>query len=188
MADVWIDDPALTAMLHDPAGPTGRAIEIGAFAVENKAKLNLLEPGSGRTYTRLFYYAHFDSMGERISIAEARQLRAMHGGTYSDLSSNPEADYGGMQLHTYGHRPAHTASAPGQSAASDTGMLVASTGHRILVGDDGPYALVGSPLAHALYTELGTREVPAGPGEHRGMVERPWLRPALDVIPEVLPL
>jgi hypothetical protein len=186
--DIEIDDATLEAFLHDPNGPSGLAVEIAAFATENKAKANLLEPGTGRVYTTTYYYTHFNAMGEGISIEEARAMRDSLGMSYTEMLAAEGIDYGGMMLHKGRKRPAHQASAPGEPAASDHGMLLNTTSHKLLVGDDGPYALVGSPLAHALFTELGTNEVPARPGEHHGMLPRPWLRPALDVVPEVLPL
>lgn len=173
---VEINESILEAFLMDPEGPVGDIMERAAFAVENKAKLNLLEPGTGHTYDTFFAYVHYDIFGNQLSPSDASFYRQLHGG----LSL-----YGGMFLIDYGSRPPHTASAPEESAASDTGELLGTVTHYMTEEDDGPTAHVGSPLMHALYTELGTRTVDAPEGEHKGMVERPWLRPALDAIEEV---
>jgi hypothetical protein len=171
--DVVIYDDAMTGFLHDPVGPVGDIMERAGSAVAEKAKLNLLEPGSGRTYTTFFYYTHFDNTGVRIQPSEAAYLRAFY----------PEV-YGGMYLRTRGTRPAHTASAPGRPATTDTGDLLDSVESFVTSEVEGPVAHVGSPLDHALFTELGTREIDGPPGTHRGMHERPWLRPALDALVE----
>lgn len=145
-----IHEAQLQELFRDPAGPIGTIMQRATMRVENRAKLNLLEPGGGRTYDQLFRYRHAED---------------------------------GMHLVTFGSRPAHTASAPEQPAASDTGILAASVTHRVEETEDGLVGHVGSPLKEAIFTELGTREVPPpGPGEpgHHGMIERPWLRPALD--------
>lgn len=66
----------------------------------------------------------------------------------------------------------HQASAPGEPAASDTGQLLNSVGHRMSEDANGVYAEVGTDVKHGAYTELGTRH----------MAPRPWLRPALDIL------
>ena len=157
MARAEIFEAAYEAMCHEPDGPVGRIMERAAYAVENEAKLKLLTPGTGREYDTRFFYTH---MGGEIYLRQA------------------------------GHRPPHRASAPEEPAASDTGMLLGSVTHEMGEGVEGVEAHVGSPTKVALYTELGTREVPPpGPGMpgHHGMVERPWLRPSLDIL-KVTPL
>lgn len=66
----------------------------------------------------------------------------------------------------------HQASAPGEPAASDTGLLLNSVEHFMDEDDNGVFARVGTRLNEGEWTELGTRF----------MAERPWLRPALDVL------
>lgn len=76
----------------------------------------------------------------------------------------------GDKVYRWDRQAAHRASAPGEPASSDTGELLNTVGHYLADGAAGIEAHVGSPLAHAAYTELGTRY----------MAPRPWLRPALD--------
>lgn len=71
---------------------------------------------------------------------------------------------------TGGRAAPHTASAPGEPPASDTGFLMSSIRHVIAV-DETVYASIGSDLEYALYLELGTRY----------MEPRPFMRPALDI-------
>ena len=59
----------------------------------------------------------------------------------------------------------HTASAPGQPPAIDTGQLVGSLGHRMTVETEG---IVYAGVEHAGYLEKGTRK----------MAPRPFLEPA----------
>jgi hypothetical protein len=68
--------------------------------------------------------------------------------------------------------PPHASSRPLSPPSSDTGVLAASIGHQVFVGDEYVEASVGSPLDYAFYVELGTRLMDA----------RPFLRPALDVL------
>jgi hypothetical protein len=71
---------------------------------------------------------------------------------------------------TGGRQTGHIASAPGEPPASDTGMLLASINHKIMV-ENTVFARVGSDRKYAIYLELGTRF----------MAPRPFLRPALDI-------
>ena len=73
---------------------------------------------------------------------------------------------------TGGRAAGHRASAPGQPPASDTGSLLNSIHHTIDV-ERTVFARVGSHLKYALYLELGA------PRAH--ILERPFLRPALDI-------
>lgn len=68
---------------------------------------------------------------------------------------------------TYGR---HTASAPGQPPAVDTGRLRASYTHE--VGEDarGPYVDIGTNVEYAPFLEFGTRHI----------APRPHLRPAVE--------
>ena len=68
--------------------------------------------------------------------------------------------------------PAHTASSPGDSPASDTGMLLSTISHMVDEDADGIFYRVGSPEEVALYLEMGTKL----------MDPRPFLRPSLDVL------
>lgn len=71
---------------------------------------------------------------------------------------------------TGGRAAGHFASAPGEPPASDTGRLLNSIEHKILV-ENTVFARVGSSVEYAIYLELGTRH----------MLPRPFLRPALDI-------
>jgi HK97 gp10 family phage protein len=67
----------------------------------------------------------------------------------------------------YKPRRVHTASAPGQAPASDTGRLANSIEWDVM----GPMtATVGSKLAYAVHLEYGTRK----------MAARPFFRPAVE--------
>jgi hypothetical protein len=68
-------------------------------------------------------------------------------------------------------RVPHTASAPGEPPASDTGRLLTSIHHEMSDGPEGIEGRVGSDVEYAVYLELGTRD----------MLPRPFLRPALDI-------
>lgn len=73
-----------------------------------------------------------------------------------------------------GKRAVHTASAPGQAPASDTGRLVGS----IYTTETGRLeATVGSPLAYAYYLEHGTRRMAARPVWLRKSKEKARLLP-----------
>lgn len=67
------------------------------------------------------------------------------------------------------HGIAHTASAPGEPFATDTGRLRASITHALEVDALGLVAKVGTDVIYGLYLELGSSRMSA----------RPWLRPAL---------
>lgn len=71
---------------------------------------------------------------------------------------------------TGGRGSGHVASAPGEPPASDTGALLNSLYHSILV-EETVFARVGSDKQYAIWLELGTRY----------MAPRPFLRPALDI-------
>lgn len=71
---------------------------------------------------------------------------------------------------TGGRASGHFASAPGEPPASDTGRLLSSIHHKILV-ENTVFARIGSDVQYAIYLELGTRH----------MAPRPFLRPALDI-------
>ena len=78
----------------------------------------------------------------------------------------------GAKLYRWERFSTHRASAPFEPASSDSGQLLNSIGHTMVETDSGIGADIGSPLDHALYTEIGTK----------WMAPRPWLRPALDEV------
>lgn len=81
---------------------------------------------------------------------------------------------GGKLYHWVRTLPAHQASSPGESPASDEGQLLASIEQVVDEDADGLYGRIGSRLQKAEYLELGTRL----------MEPRPFLRPSLDVVNE----
>jgi hypothetical protein len=115
--------------------------------------------------------------------AKSRLLRPGSGFTY--LPGSYDLLKGGKWYHWVRTEPAHTASAPGESPASDIGLLLNTIEHVMDEDDDGIFFSVGSELDIAKYLELGTRL----------MFPRPFLRPSLDVIgavpvdeePEIFP-
>ena len=70
------------------------------------------------------------------------------------------------RVRPIGSRTPHTASAPGQSPAKDSGDLQRSIGYRTEPNPSGATVVMGSTAKHALYTEEGTRK----------MLPRPWFR------------
>lgn len=78
---------------------------------------------------------------------------------------------------TGGRSDEHTASAPGEPPASDTGALLTSVGHEMHVGET-VYALIGSSKEYAIYLEEGTHRR----GGEVGIEARPWLVPALHIV------
>ncbi|MBU6430053.1 MAG: hypothetical protein KGR26_13645, partial [Cyanobacteria bacterium REEB65] len=122
-----LHEAAIEAFFKDPEGPVGRIIEHKALNVEGVMKSLLLIPGSGRTYTQF---------------------------VFTRLKGVPRGTPG--RLGFYGHRPPHTASAPFMSPASDTGMLLASITHELLV-EETVIARVYAHAKYALFLELGTK-------------------------------
>lgn len=139
MGHYEIDMAGIQELFADPAGPVGQIIEDKTLKVEGIAKALLLIPGSGRLYTTRFFRGREGRPGQIPG-----------------------------KLYSYGSRPPHRASAPGMPPASDTGQLLASIGHRILV-EDTVIGRVYADKVYALYLEHGTRY----------MAPRPFLVPAL---------
>jgi hypothetical protein len=100
----------------------------------------LLIPGSGRLYTTRFFRGREGRPGQTPG-----------------------------KLYSYGSRPPHRASAPGMPPASDTGQLLASIGHTIMVGDT-VFARVHADKRYAIWLEHGTRY----------MLPRPFMLPGLE--------
>jgi hypothetical protein len=141
---VELNPGGIEELFHDPTGPVARIMERAAYAVENAAKRSILAPDkSGRTYTAWYW---------------------------TRIPGAPRGTPG--RLGQWGHRPAHTASAPGQAPASDVGRLLASIGHSMIQLPSGIGADIFAAVHYSLYLELGTRY----------MAARPFLRPALDAV------
>lgn len=115
--------------------------------------------------------------------AKRRLLEPGSGFTY--LPGSYDLRKGGKWYHWVRTGPAHTASAPYDSPASDIGLLLNTIEHVMDEDDDGIFFSVGSDEEYAKYLELGTRL----------MFPRPFLRPSLDIIgaapvdeePEIVP-
>lgn len=73
------------------------------------------------------------------------------------------------RVHPIGTRPPHTASAPGEPPAVDTGMLRASYGHQVTREVNGAVLEIGTGDQKAKYLEFGTSK----------MAARPHLRPVI---------
>lgn len=73
------------------------------------------------------------------------------------------------RVRPIGTRTPHTASAPGQPPAPDSGDLRDSIDYNARRLPDGAEVEVGSDLDYAVFTEMGTRK----------MLARPWLRPTI---------
>lgn len=109
--------------------------------------------------------------GVAVETAAKRLLSTSGGGRTYTTGFFTDAE---GRVHPVGHRPAHTASAPGEPPAVDTGLLRASIRHEVVDEPEGPTAYVGSDVKYAEYLSLGTRK----------MAPRPFLQPALDAAAE----
>lgn len=146
MGHYEINELGVEALFADPEGAVGKIIERKTLNVEAMWKELLLIPGSGRTYTTLFFRGR---AGHKLGNTGQMQV--------------PE------KLYSFGARPAHTASAAGESPASDSGQLLASIGHEIYV-DDVVKGRVYADKEYAIFLEDGTRF----------MLPRPFMRPGLE--------
>ena len=147
MSSVELKMGNIEEFFADPIGPIGRIIEEKSIETEAMAKALLMLPGQGRLY-----------------LPGVIAFTGSTGKFYTNWA-------------TGGRTSAHVASAPAEPPASDTGLLLASIGHRI--GTDGTvYGIVGSPSLVAVYMELGTHRV----GGEVGNLPRPFLVPALEIV------
>lgn len=141
MAGFEINYEGIKQLATDPAGPVGRILEHKALNVESIMKTLLLIPGSGRLYDQY---------------------------VFTRIKGAPKGTPG--RLGFYGSRPPHVASAPGMPPASDTGNLLASIGHKLVVEEESVVARVVADRFYALLLEHGTRY----------MDPRPFMKPALE--------
>lgn len=107
---------------------------------------------------------------EKVGLDLLNKLRADlsqpgRGATYSTLFFTD----GMGVVHPYGYRPPHTASAPGDPPAVDTGQLRASYGTEVRREADGAVLTLGTGDEKAKYLEFGTSD----------MAARPHLRPVV---------
>lgn len=89
-------------------------------------------------------------------------------GTGRTYTTNFYTDKQG-RVRPVGTRPPHTASAPGQPPAPDSGDLRDSIDGEVVRGMGGPTVEVGTDKEYGPYLEYGTSK----------MLARPWLRPTV---------
>lgn len=136
----------LVAALGVPQAARKGLFEAGSV-LETTWKKKLKQPGSGTTYPADLT---FITVGNRVIPVKREAV--------------------GMQNRTADH----TASAPGEPPASDTGGLSASVGLRELPSED--KVRVGSGLKYAAYLERGVDDHPGG----ITIAPRPHARPSRD--------
>lgn len=95
-----------------------------------------------------------------------RSVMLVHGTAVEDIQRGAKS---GETYELYNPRRTHTASAPGEAPATDTGFLVGSITHQVKKSGTNLVGQIVASAPYAIHLEFGTRE----------MAKRPFMEPAL---------
>lgn len=148
---VTIDIKLAKANMTEAVAAGVRAATLEAEKIMKEDVYGSEPPRHGRVYTHHF----FAEVGGKLQF-------------YLDKNGNPR------DTHLRGTKAdpkPHTASAPGESPAPDTGILRENTQHDFIMTAVGPYGWIFNPLDYSVLLEVGTEKIAPRPAWSRLVTE-----------------